>query len=109
MKNLFLIALTGIALIAFASCGSKGTKEFKDSKQLIEKVQKAVNSAKTCEELQAAGLSLLTGALATSTNYSEEEKMTDSEKQIIEKLTKELNDAFEKMSKKLDCSSFSLF
>ena len=108
MKKLFLIALSGIALFAFSACGSKGSQEFKDSKKLIENVKKAANSAKTCEELQEAGLSLLAGAL-TSASYSDGEKMTDAEKKKIEDLTKELNETFEKISKKLDCSGFSLF
>lgn len=108
MKKIILIALSGIALLAFSACGSKGSKEFVDSKKLIEKVQKAATSAKTCEELQAAALSLVTGALKSAT-YSDDERMTDAEKQKIEKLTKEMNEVFKKMGDKLDCGGFSLF
>ena len=103
-----LIALLGFALVAFPACSGGGSKEFKDSKQTIEKIQKAVNDAKTCQEVQEAALGLIVGALASG-SYAEGEKMTDAEKQKIEKITKDLSDAIEKKLKKLGCESVTLF
>ena len=87
MKKTLIIALAGMMLFAFTQCGgsSKGSKEFQDSKELLNKLETAVKDAKTCDELKDAALGLLFGSFATPT-YTDEEKMTESEKAEIEKL-----------------------
>ena len=65
MKKTLMIALAGMMLFAFTQCGgNKGSKEFQDSKALIEKLEKAINDSKTCEELENAALTILFSGMA---------------------------------------------
>lgn len=105
MKKTLIIALAGLMLFAFTQCGggkTKGSKEFQESKELIEKLETAVKDAKTCDELQEAALAVLLGGLAMS-EYAEDEKMTESEKAEIEKLGEKLEEVMENQVKKLGC------
>ena len=103
MKKLLSIAIAGMMLFAFTQCGgNKGSKEFQESKELIEKLETAVKDAKTCDELQEAALAVLLGGLAMS-EYAEDEKMTESEKAEIEKLGEKLEEVMENQVKKLGC------
>ena len=54
MKKLIVTVLSGIMLMGFVSCGGGGSKEFKDTKAILDKYEKAVDNAKTCEEVNAA-------------------------------------------------------
>lgn len=104
MKKTLTIALAGMMLFAFTQCGgnSKGSKEFQDSKELLNKLETAVKDAKTCDELKEAALGLLFSGLAAPT-YTDEEKMTESEKEEIEKLGKKLEEVMESKVEKLGC------
>ena len=105
MKKTLMIALAGMMLFAFTQCGggkAKGSKEYQDTKALIEKLETAVKDANSCDELQEAALALIFSGLAME-KYTEEEKMTESEKAEIEKLGKELEEVMEKQTKKLGC------
>lgn len=105
MKKTLLIALAGMMLFAFTQCGggkAKGSKEYQDTKALIEKLETAVKDANSCDELQEAALAVIFSGLAME-KYTEEEKMTESEKAEIEKLGKELEEVIEKQTKKLGC------
>ena len=105
MKKTLLIALAGMMMFAFTQCGggkTKGSKEFQDSKELIEKLETTVKDAKTCDELQGAVLALIFSELGNK-QYTDEEKMTDAEKAEIEKLGKNLQEVIESKSAKLGC------
>lgn len=105
MKKTLMIALAGMMLFAFTQCGggkAKGSKEYQDTKALIEKLETAVKDANSCDELQEAALAMIFSGLAME-KYTEEEKMTESEKAEIEKLGKELEEVMEKQTKKLGC------
>lgn len=105
MKKTLMIALAGMMLFAFTQCGggkAKGSKEYQDTKALIEKLETAVKDANSCDELQEAALAVIFSGLAME-KYTEEEKMTESEKAEIEKLGKELEEVMEKQTKKLGC------
>ena len=105
MKKTLMIALAGMMLFAFTQCGggkAKGSQEFQDSKELFSKIETAVKDAKTCDELQEAVLAMLFGGLA-SKDYTDDQKMTDSEKEEIEKLGKKLEEAMESKIKDLGC------
>ena len=104
MKKTLMIALAGMMLFAFTQCGgNKGSKEFQDSKALIEKLEKAINDSKTCEEMEDAALAVLLSGLAME-NYAEEDKMTEAEKAEIEKLGEKLEKVMEDKANKLGCN-----
>lgn len=103
MKKTLMIALAGMMLFAFTQCGgNKGSKEFQDSKALIEKLEQAVNESKTCEELEDAALAVLFSGLAME-EYAEEDKMTEAEKEEIEKLGQKLEKIMEDKVAALGC------
>ena len=54
MKKIIVMLLSGIMLTGIVSCGSAGSKEFKESKAILDKYEKAIDKAKSCEELKAA-------------------------------------------------------
>lgn len=106
MKKNMIIALAGMMLFAFTQCGGKGTakgsKEFQDNMELYNKLEKAAKDAKTCDELQEAAMATILSALVPQ-KYTDEEKMTDSEKDEIKKLGEKLEKVIEERSDKLGC------
>ena len=103
MKKTLIIALAGFMMFAFSQCGgNKGSKEFQDSKALLEKLEKAVNDSKTCEELEDAALTVLFSGLAME-EYAEEDKMTEAEKTEIEKLGEKFEKVMEAKVAELGC------
>ena len=54
MKKLIVTVLSGIMLMGFVSCGGGGSKEFKETKTILDKYEKGIDKAKTCEEVNAA-------------------------------------------------------
>lgn len=105
MKKVLLFALAGIMMLAFTQCGgSKGSKEFQDNKELMTNLEKAVKQAKTCDELQTAVFTVAMSALANADKeYADNEKMTDKEKETVEKLGKEIEDLMTKKGEELGC------
>ena len=105
MKKTLIIALAGMMLFAFTQCGgNKGSKEFQDSKALIEKLEKAVNESQTCEELESAALTVLFSGVAME-EYAEKDKMTETEKAELEKLGENLEKVMEAKVAKLGCDN----
>lgn len=111
MKKVLLFALAGIMMLAFTQCGgSKGTKEFQDNKEMITNLEKAVKQANTCDELETAVFNVAMSALANvDKEYADNEKMTDKEKETIEKLGKEIEDLMTKKSAELGCEDDDSF
>ena len=115
MKKTFIIALAGMMLLAFTQCGGEGSvsgsKEFQDNMKMYKEVEKTVKSAKTCDELSDAIMSMLLMGLANDTEYAENEKMTEAEKAKLDKLGESFEELFQKQSEKLGCeeSDFKLF
>ena len=104
MKKTLMIALAGMMLFAFTQCGgNKGSKEFQDSKALIEKLEKAINDSKTCEEMEDAALAVLLSGLAME-DYAEADKMTEAEQAEIEKLSEKLEKVMEDKANQLGCN-----
>ena len=54
MKKLIVTVLSGIMLMGFVSCGGGGSKEFKETKAILDKYEKGIDKAKTCDELRTA-------------------------------------------------------
>ena len=109
MKKTFLIALAGIMMFAFTQCGggkdsktTKGSKEYQETMEMYEKLEKAVKDANTCDELQEAALGVLFSGLA-SKDYADEEKMTEQEEVKLEEYIEKLSDVVEKKAEKLGC------
>lgn len=111
MKKVLLFALAGIIMLAFAQCGgSKGSKEFQDNKELMNNLEKAVKQAKTCDELEGAVFAVALSAIATADKeYADNEKMTDKEKETIEKLSKDIEDLMTKKTEELGCEDDDSF
>ncbi len=112
MKKTLIIALAGMMLFAFTQCGggngggskaTKGSKEYQDNMELFNKLEKAITDTKTCDELQEAALGVLLVGLANTQTYSDEEKMTETEKAEIDKLGEKVEEVLEKQAKKLGC------
>lgn len=114
MKKTLIIALAGMMMFAFTQCGggtkdggevtTSSTKQYKETKEMYEELQKAVNEADDCEELQEAALALVFGALAGSFGeYADDEKMTEKEQTEIDKLTEKIGKDIESKSEKLGC------
>jgi len=105
MKKALIIALAGMMLFAFTQCGggtTKGSKEFTETKALYEKLEKAAKDAKTCDELQEAAIGLLFSGLANG-EYADEDKITEKEKEEIEKYLEKIGKLIEEKTKKLGC------
>lgn len=108
MKKTLIIALAGMMLFAFTQCGggaTKGSKEYQDNMELYNGLEKTIKEAKTCDELQEAALGMLLVALANKTSYTDEEKMTESEKTEVSKFGEKLEKVIEERSKKLGCEN----
>ena len=104
MKKTLIIALAGIMMFAFTQCGggAKGSKEYNETKALYEKIEQLVNDATSCEELQEAAFTLIFSGLASS-NYTDEEKMTESEEAKLEEMIEKLGQTIEEKSTELRC------
>ena len=108
MKKTLIIALAGMMLFAFTQCGGKetktvkGSKEYQETMEIYQQLEKAVKDVTTCDELQEAALGLLFSGLA-SKKYTDEEKMTEQEEQKLEEYIEKLGKDIEKKSEKLGC------
>ncbi len=104
MKKTLLFALVGIVLLAFTSCGPKGTKQFNESKATLEQIQKQVEAATTCDEMQMAALGIL-GIAFGGDEYAEEEKMTAEEQTTFTQMMDDLSAKMEAKSTELGCDA----
>lgn len=101
MKKLSLVLFAMIVLL-FASCGSSGTQEYKDAKKLLTKFEKAIDKAKTCEELESVFDEFEEEAeLLADKDYDKKQSMTDEEDDEISDLAKQLEKKYDKKEDKL--------
>lgn len=127
MKKTLIIALAGLMMFAFTQCGGgnkkekedktetkaveetntvEGTQQYTEMKSAFDEIEKAINNATTCDELEEAAFALGLGSLAASLSDEQndaEEKMTEKEQNKIEELTKKLSEAVEKKAEELGC------
>lgn len=114
MKKTLIIALAGMIMFAFTQCGggnkdggttsASSSKQFKETKEMYEEIQKAVNEANDCEQLQEAALALVFGSLGVSFgDYADDEKMTEKEEAEINKLSEKIGKDIENKTAKLGC------
>ena len=101
MKKLYLVLFV-ISALLLASCGSSGTQEYKDWKKAYSTLEKAIDKAKTCEELEDAydAFDDATDILADK-DYAEGEEVTDEEDDALDALSKQLEKKYERMEEKL--------
>jgi hypothetical protein len=99
MKKLYFVLLVLTALL-FASCGASGSQEYKDWKNACSKLEKAIDKAKTCEELEEAyeAFDDVTEHLLDK-DYAKE--MTDEEEDELDLSLKLLEKKYERMEEKL--------
>lgn len=103
MKKTVIIALAGMMMFAFTQCGgSKGSKEYVETKELYEKIEDLINDATDCDELQEAAFTLLFSGLAGG-NYTDEEKMTESEEAELDEFIERLGDKLELKAARFGC------
>ena len=113
MKKTLIIALAGMMLFAFTQCGggggkedTKGTKQYTETMAAFEELEKMVNDASTCEELEEAGLAVAFGGLAIAfgdDEYAEGEKLTEKEQKKLTDYLEKLSKDVEKKTEKLGC------
>lgn len=103
MKKTLIIALAGIMMFAFTQCGgSKGSKEYVETRELYQIIEKMVDDATTCDELQEAVFTLIFSGLA-SDDYTDEEKMTEAEEAKLEEYLEKIGQRVEKKSAQFGC------
>ena len=104
MKKLLFIALSGMMLFAFTQCGGgKGSKEYQDGLKIYEQMEKSINAANTCDELEQAVYDMLEMALAHEQEYTEGEKASEEEEAELNQLGDKLRDLYKEKSEKLGC------
>ena len=133
MKKTLIIALAGLMLFAFTQCGGngkeketksdqaveetttveeattlEGTQEFLDNMELFNQIEKSIKDAQTCEELEGAVFGIVGMAMANSQKeYSEQESITEEEKEKLDDLGDELQELIESKMEELGCEEDS--
>lgn len=54
MKKHIITVLLGIMLLGLVSCGNKNTREFNETKTILDKYEAAIDNAKSCDEVNSA-------------------------------------------------------
>lgn len=109
MKKMLFTALAGIMLLALTQCGGKESKEFQDTKELSKKLEKAIDKASTCEELENCVITVVKESLdMIGKQYADDEKMTDAEKEKSKKMDEDLKALMQKKAEKLGCEDFDV-
>jgi hypothetical protein len=132
MKKTLIIALAGMMMFAFTQCGgngkdnetknetaveetktvnetpsSTGTKQFNDMKAGFEEIEKAINNATTCDEIEQVAMALVLSNIAIGLGggdqYADGEKMTEKEQEKFQEMTEDLLKKAEKKAAELGC------
>ena len=104
MKKLLLIALAGFMMTVFTQCGGggvSGSQEYKDMMSYLKKAEKAIKSAKTCEQLEEAGEFFWTGV--EDKTYAKEDQVTDEERTKVLEYFGQVGDVYNKASDAMGC------
>lgn len=101
MKKTLILALAGLMILAFAQCSGGGSKEYQDAQKVLNKVEKAVKNAKTCDDLDKA--SELIWTESPKVEYEEKEKLTDDERQKLADLLTKIDEVYKSQSEKFGC------
>lgn len=95
------IALAALMMIAFTRCGVSGSKEYNDMMNYLKKVEKVINDAKTCEDLEKASDLFWQGI--EDNEYAEEDRMTEDENEKVLEYLKKIDDGHKSLIEKLGC------
>ena len=101
MKKVLLIAVISTIMLGFAACGggSNGySKAFNASKKVIDKVEKNIKKATTCDDLDLAAFGLL-GMLGVEGI----DTMSEAEQEELSKLNDDLTKLMEQRRAELNC------
>lgn len=98
-----MFALAGMAMLALTQCNS-GSKEYKLGCELMDEMESSINSAKSCDDLEAAGMEFFTKAAKMSEEIKDEsDKATKEEEAELESRMEKMDKAFEAKQKELGC------
>lgn len=87
----------------YYSYGS-GSKEYREKTNAMNEIIKIVNSANTCDDLQLAALSML---FMFNDDYADNERMTSSEEDELNKLMEDFERIYDRKSEALRCDDDS--
>ena len=107
MKKTLLVAIMGVIMIAFASCGGNNghSKAFNQAAKIYNNMIEDVNKAKTCDDVDMAAFGVL-GLLGVEGI----DKLDEAETKELEELGEKLSKAMEDKKAALDCKDdFSWF
>ena len=130
MKKTLMIALAGMMLFAFTQCGGngkdkgttnettveetqaveetpnvEGTKQFSEMKEGFAELEKVINEATTCEEVEEVAMALVlsNAAIGLSDKFGDGEKMTAEEQEQFKEMSEKLLKKAEKKAEELGC------
>lgn len=101
MKKAMIIALAGFMMIAFTQCGGSGSQEYKDMMDYLKKAEKAINSAKNCDDLDKASDLFWKGA--EEKDYAKDDEMTEEERTKVLQYLEKVGQSYKDLIEKLDC------
>ena len=97
------MALVSMTLFAFTQCGSlKVSKEYKDVSNLLEKCEKSVKKASSCEDLKNVTSNLLMEILSLK-EYECKDKMNEKEEEVLLKRTDKIQTLYNIKASALGC------
>ena len=130
MKKTLMIALVGMMLFAFTQCGGNGkdkgsanetaveetqaveetpstdcSKQFTEMKEGFAELEKVINEATTCEEVEEVAMALVlsNAAIGLSDKFADGEKMTAEEQEQFKEMSEKLMKKAEKKAEELGC------
>ena len=104
MRRNLLIALAGMMMFAFTQCGGGGSKEFKDFEKAINEFESQIKKAKSCDDIIEAEMAL-DDCDWVNNDYSDDEQMTESEREKADEIMKRVLKVYEEQEENL-CSDY---
>lgn len=103
MKKIIVTVICGVMLVSLVSCSGsgEGSKEYRETKAILDKYEKAIDKATTCEELKAAYNGYYNGIeeFRKMPKYSGRDQLTFDEKDMM---TEEESDNFTNLWTQVD-------
>ena len=101
MKKVLIIAIAFFMTVAFTQCGGGGSKEYNDTMDYLKKTEKAIKSAKSCDELDKASELFWQGV--EDKDYAKEDQMTEEENQKVLEYLEKVGTAYKNLIEKFNC------
>lgn len=105
MKKLFLTVIV-VFLIGVTSYAGPHTKEYLDAKKCIERFEKGINNATTCDDLYQNIFAFYMDLLTYSdVEYDADERMTEKEEQELDDWLERVTNRCEMLLEQWDCET----